>query len=513
MSLDVPTMAELRATALLYQLELSDADLESFQATMGQALKSYERLDELARSTPLCAPTRDGGRPPDPQENRLNGWVWRCSVKETDSGVLAGKRVAIKDNVCMAGLPMRNGCSLLEGYVPDFDATIVKRILASGGEIVGKASCEYLSFSGSSFTADSGPVLNPHDPSRTSGGSSSGSAALVAVNECDCAVGGDQGGSIRIPTSFCGVYGLKPTYGLVPYTGVFPIEMTLDHVGPIGASVDDVARLLEAIAGPDAMDPRQHRSIAEPIRYSYGLDEPLTGLNIGIVAEGFGWEGVSEPDVDEAVEESAWHFERLGARVCRTSIPMHRDAIHIWQGIMTEGAFDTMIRGHAAGTNWKGFYPVSLMDAFARGRAGHADRLSDPVKFTVLLGQHLQSRCHGRYYAIAQNLSPLLIKAYDDALAEVDVLVMPTSPMKATLLPVGRESPASVIARVTEMGPNVYATDVTGHPSISIPCAMSNGLPVGMMLVGRQGADATLLRAARAYEESGRYKGNPQRDI
>src|SRR5881398_977364 len=186
---------------------------------------------------------------------------------------------------------MMNGSSVLEGYVPEFDATIVTRILDAGGEIVGKAVCEHLCFSGGSHTSDTGPVLNPHDPTRSAGGSSSGSAALVVTGECDMAIGGDQGGSIRIPSCWCGVYGLKPTYGLVPYTGVFPIELTLDHAGPIAGSVEDVALLLEAIAGD------------------------LSGLRIGVVEEGFGWEGLSEPDVDGAVREAASAFAALGASV------------------------------------------------------------------------------------------------------------------------------------------------------------------------------------------------------
>src|SRR2546427_889710 len=152
---------------------------------------------------------------------------------------------------------MMNGSAVLEGYVPDVDATLVTRILDAGGEIVGKAVCENLCFSGGSHPSDTGRVLTPHAPKRSAGGSWSGSAALVAVGECDMAIGGDQGGSIRIPSSFSGAVGLKPTYGLVPYPGVFPIELTLDHTGPIARTAADCARLLEAIAGPDGLDPRQ----------------------------------------------------------------------------------------------------------------------------------------------------------------------------------------------------------------------------------------------------------------
>src|SRR5207237_5220148 len=148
-----------------------------------------------------------------------------------------------KDNVCVAGIPMMNGSSILEGYVPEFDATIVTRILDAGGEIVGKSTCENLCFSGSSFTSDTGPVPNPHDPARSVGGSSTGSAVLLLLGECDMAIGGDQGGSIAHPCAWTGVYGLKPTYGLAPYTGIITIEQTLDHNGPIATTGSGVPRL------------------------------------------------------------------------------------------------------------------------------------------------------------------------------------------------------------------------------------------------------------------------------
>src|SRR5918911_2761076 len=175
-------------------------------------------------------------RPPTIEELRDNAWYWRCEIHGAPEGPLAGKTVAIKDNVCVAGVPMMNGSATLEGYVPEVDATVVTRILDAGGTILGKAVCEDLCFSGGSFTPHTGPVLNPRDPFRQAGGSSCGSAALVAAGDVDLATGGDQGGSIRIPSCWSGIVGHKPTHGLVPYTGVFPIELTLDHAGPMGGN-------------------------------------------------------------------------------------------------------------------------------------------------------------------------------------------------------------------------------------------------------------------------------------
>ncbi len=217
---------------------------------------------------PVKYPRTPGYRPTG-EENRLGAWYVKTTIEGAAEGKLKGKRVAIKDNVCIAGVPMMNGASTLEGYVPDIDATIVTRILDAGGTILGKSVCEYFCFSGGSHTSSSGPVHNPRRQGYSAGGSSSGSAALIAAGEVDLAIGGDQGGSIRIPAAYCGIYGMKPTHGLVPYTGVMPIELTIDHTGPMSATVADNALMLEVLAGPDGLDPRQHGVEAE--RYTEAL--------------------------------------------------------------------------------------------------------------------------------------------------------------------------------------------------------------------------------------------------
>ena len=195
---------------------------------------------------------------------------------------------ASRDNVCVAGVPMMNGASVLEGYVPEVDATVVSRILDAGGEIAGKTACEYLCFSGASHTNATGnPVHNPWKHGYTSGGSSSGSGAVVAAGDVEMAIGGDQGGSIRIPASMCGIVGLKPTHGLVPYTGVMPIELTIDHVGPMTDTVANNALLLEAIAGSDGLDPRQI-GVPEVPSYTDALGRGADGMTVGVVTEGFG---------------------------------------------------------------------------------------------------------------------------------------------------------------------------------------------------------------------------------
>lgn len=494
-----PGRAVLEDIAHRYRLDLSGADLESLQALMAGPLASFDRIDQLTAPIPENHYPRTPGHRPQPADNPLDAWYWRTEIRGADTGVLAGKTLAIKDNVCVAGVPMMNGTRVLEGYIPETDATVVTRILDAGGTILGKAVCESLCFSGGSHTNDTGPVRNPHDPSRSTGGSSSGSAALVAAGAVDMAIGGDQGGSIRMPAGWCGVYGLKPTWGTVPYSGAFPIEITLDHLGPIAGTAADVALLLQAIAGPDGQDPRQSAGL-EPADYTGALSGDASGLRIGIVAEGFGWEGASEPDVDDAVREAAARFADLGAEVDTVSVPWHRDGIHIWNGIAIEGATKLMVEGNAMGTNWKGRYDVSLLDAFARGRLTRANDLSETVKLVVLLGQYLQDRYHGRYYAKAQNLARELTAAYDAALGRFDLLVMPTLPMKATPIPPGDAPREEIVARALEMVGNTAPFDVSGHPAMNVPCAVSDGLPVGMMLIGRRDDDATVLRAADAFE-------------
>jgi amidase len=496
-----PTVDDLKRIARALRFELSAADLESYHQLLQPSVLAYTRLDQLEDPSPVIKYPRDGGRRPALEDNPLNAWYWRCEIRGAAEGLLKGKTVAIKDNVAVAGIPMMNGTALLEGFVADIDATVVTRILDAGGTILGKAVCESLCFSGGSHTSDNGPVKNPHDRSRSTGGSSSGSGALVASGAVDLAIGGDQGGSIRLPSSWCGTYGLKPTYGLVPYTGAFPIELTLDHLGPMARSAADCALMLEAIAGPDGLDPRQRAELA-PQHYSEMLSGDVRGVRLALVREGFGIPGHSESDVDDCVNAAARSFEKLGGRVSDVSIPWHRDGSALWSAIGCEGALSAMLEGSGFGTNWKGYYPVAMLDALAHGLAHHPNHLSGTTKMFLMLGGYMREQYHGRYYAKARNLARALTAGYDAALANADLLVMPTTPMKATLLPAPGCSLEEYIERASNMGANCGQFDVSGHPALNVPCGISEGLPVGMMLVGRLGEDATVLRAADAWQRN-----------
>ena len=494
-----PTVAQVRALADDLGFTLSDADAQSFLGLMGGSFAAYDAVAAMPDHVPAVRYPRTPGYRPEGAENRYNAWYVKTTVKGTQTGKLAGKTIVLKDNVCLAGVPMMNGASTLEGYVPDVDATIVTRMLDAGGTIVGKAHCEYFCFSGGSHTCAAGPVHNPRKPGYSAGGSSSGSAALVAAGEVDMAIGGDQGGSIRIPASYCGIYGMKPTHGLVPYTGIMPIELTLDHAGPMTATVADNALLLEVLAGADGLDPRQYAPRTAP--YTEALGRGVDGLRIGLVKEGFGHHN-SEKDVDASVRSAAAVFGKLGAKVGEVSVPMHAMGPAIWSPIALEGATELMMKGNGFGTNWRGLYVTSLIDAHSAWRH-RADELSDTLKLSMLLGHYFVKHHRGHFYAKAQNLSRKLRDAYDAALADCDVLVMPTLPLKATPLPPA-DAPREVsIQRAFEMISNTAPFDATGHPAMSVPCGQSDGLPIGLMLIGKHWEESTIYRAAHAFEQAG----------
>jgi amidase len=499
----LPTLAQLGEVADELGFTFTEGDLAAHHEALIPAFEAYNQLDRMPDELPPVTYPRLPGRRPPPEENRHGAWYVKTEIEGAASGKLRGKRVALKDNICLAGVPMMNGASTMQGYVPDLDATVVARILDAGGTIVGKTVCEYFCFSGGSHTSASGPVHNPHRIGHSAGGSSSGSAAVVALGEVPMALGGDQGGSIRIPASFCGIYGLKPTHGLVPYTGIMPIELTLDHTGPMTATVEDNALLLEVLAGPDGLDPRQYvGAVAKPYREALGKGG--AGLKIAVVEEGFG-HSQSMPQVDAIVRDAAERFRGLDATVDTVSIPMHLQGSAIWLPVAAEGATMQMMLGNGFGFNWQGLYVTSMLDFHSAWRT-RADELSDSLKNTMLLGHYMVTRYRGHYYAKAQNLVRRLRRAYDEVLARYDLLLMPTLPMVATPLPEANAPIAEILQRAFEMLANTAQFDCTHHPAMSLPCGLVDGLPVGMMLVAKAFDEETIYRAAAAFEKGVDWK-------
>ncbi len=497
-----PTIEQLQKIVSSLHMSMSEREIGEYLDVLEGTMQAYDRVEQLPDYLPEVRYPRTPGSRPSASENPLGAWYVKSEVKGAPYGPLAGKRIVLKDNVCLAGVPMMNGASTLEGYVPDVDATVVTRILDGGGTIVGKAHCEYFCLSGGSHTSAAGPVHNPYKIGYSAGGSSSGCAALVGAGEVEMAIGGDQGGSIRMPGSFSGCYGMKATHGLVPYTGVMPIEATIDHTGPMTTTVADNALLLEVIAGADGLDPRQYNVRVD--KYTAALGRGVAGLRIGVLTEGFR-HSVSEPDVDQKVRQAADRFRALGAIVEEVSIPMHLDGPAIWTPIALEGLQAQMMHGNGMGFNWEGLYTTSLLDAHANWRA-RANQLSRTLKISMLAGEYFIRTYRGHYYAKAQNLSRLLKKTYNDAFSRLDLLLMPTTPMKATPIP-AQDAPLSLYCqRAFEMLPNTCPFDVSGHPAMNVPCGLSAGLPVGMQLVAAPYNESTIYRAAHAFEQLGDWR-------
>jgi amidase len=497
-----PTTEQLREVAADLGMTFTDEDLATHLEALGPSIGAYNLVDHMTDELPVVKYPRTPGYRPRGEENKYGAWYVKTKVEGAPSGKLKGKTVVMKDNICLAGVPMMNGASTLEGYVPDVDATVVTRVLDAGGTILGKAVCEYFCFSGGSHTSSSGPVHNPHKMGYSAGGSSSGSATLVSLGEADMALGGDQGGSIRMPAAYSGVYGMKPTHGLVPYTGIMPIELTIDHTGPMTATVEDNALLLEVLAGPDGLDPRQYGGPA--MEYRAALGRGAAGLRIGVVKEGFG-HPQSEAKVDALVKAAAEKFKSLGATVESVSIPMHLAGPAIWLPVAAEGATVQMMQGNGFGFNWQGLYVTSMLDYHSAWKT-RADELSDTLKSTMLLGHYMVKHYRGHYYAKAQNLVRRLRAAYDSALASYDLLLMPTVPLTATKLPEENAPIPEILARAFEMLPNTAPFDCTHHPAMSLPCGFADGLPVGVQLIGKLYDETTIYRAAAAFEAAQDWK-------
>ena len=502
MPVSVPTPDQMKAIAAEMGLALTDADIDSFITLMKPSIEGYNVVDSLPNNLPPVTYPRTPGHRPGPEENKHNAWYYKSTVQGAPAGKLKGKTIVLKDNVMLAGVPMMNGASTLEGYMPEVDATIVTRILDAGGTILGKAHCEYFCLSGGSHTNATGAVHNPHKRDYSAGGSSSGSAVLVALGEADMAIGGDQGGSIRMPSSFCGTYGMKATHGLVPYTGIMPIEIYIDHTGPITANVKDNALLLEVIAGADGYDPRQYAPVLHP--YTQSLGKGVDGLRIAVVQEGFGHPN-SERDVDEKVKKAADLLGKLGAKITEVSIPWHHLAGALWLPIGVEGLTQTMMWGDGYGLSRPDLYVTSLMD-FHRGWRQRANELSETTKLFTLLGTYIHKNHGSRYYGKAMNITRKLIEAYDAVLAQHDLLLMPTTPMKAQPMPKPGAAREETVERALEMISNTAPFDISHHPAMAVPCGMSHGLPVSMMLIGKHWDEPTIYRAAAAFEGAGDWK-------
>ena len=504
-----PDASEIMEYSAFLGLGLSATEARTMEASARELIASLEAFLDLELEEqwpPVSYPRRDPGHRPTLQEDPLHLFIRRCHIEGADHGPLTGKMIGLKDHIAVAGVPMTMGSRFMEGYVPDFDATIVTRLLGAGATIVGKLATDAFSTAGAGLgiPGDYARPLNPHNPDHLTGGSSSGSAAAVAAGLVDIAFGGDQGGSIRIPASWCGVLGLKATWGLIPHTGVVGIEVVNDYVGPMARTVADLANALECVAGRDGQDPRQADVQTSLPRYTQVLDTGVKGLRIGLLGEGFGMEG-AEPDVEAAVVEAVATLERAGATVEQVSVGIHRQVGLVQAAMRSEGwkrQYDSNLAISSPGT----YYPLSLMQAFGRFKRSHGHQLPLPMKSSLISGAYLDRYYHGLFYAKAQNMRPALVKAYADVFSKVDLLAMPTTPIKALPYrePKDEEEAAGTAlrSRMAPMSANTVPFNITGYPALNIPCGKSHGLPIGLQLVAPYFKEDVLLRAAYTYQHS-----------
>ncbi len=497
MTLRIPGKDDVRDLSNRLGLRISEDDIDVYADFLKGMVESYDRLDRMDAPGPDRPDRGRVGRAPTDAENPFGAWAWMGPVEPTGRGLLDGCMIGVKDAICVAGMPTRNGSPLLTGFVPDFDAPVVTRILAAGGTIKGKTACENLSFSGHSHTSVP-PVLNPKSRGHAAGGSSSGSAAAIAAGDIPMALGCDQGGSVRIPASWCGIVGLKPTHGLVPYTGAFALDATIDHCGPMGAKVEDVARLLSVIAGPDGLDGRQRDTPAAPVNYLDHLRTPRKPRKIGVVREGFG-RPESEAETDRVVRDALDRYRAAGVQIDEISIPEHRECLDVWTAIVVGGTSELMFKQNGLAGFGPGYADPAMLEAFAGWRA-HPTDISVTALPAFLMGSYMQERYHGRHYAKAQLLLARMRAAYDAALGDYDVLAMPTIPFRATAHPDQNATLHDRIALALPMVGNASPFNATGHPAISLPCGEVDALPVGLMLVGRHFGDADLLSAGAFIE-------------
>lgn len=501
MTLRRPSREDLTDISKRHYLRLTEAEVDDYFDIIKDVMDGYDELDQYPDPIREVTPAvRVPGSRPSREDDPLNGVVRYCSVQAVEpSGPLAGKRIGIKDTVCVAGIPTTCASRLLYDYVPDIDATIVRRILQAGGHITAMLNTCDFAFSGGGHTSTYGPGLNPTNPEHMAGGSSCGSAIAPATGLVDIAIGGDQGGSIRMPAAWSGIVGLKPTHGLVPYTGIVGFDQTIDHIGPMATTVEDCALMLQVIAGKDdtAIDPRQPSTIDVP-DYRAALEGGLRGLKIAVVREGFGTPEATA-EVDAAVRAAAEQLAGLGAEVREVSVPEHRWVVPIWNAIAIEGGVDSFYHGHAA-YQTKGYFNTRLMSAMSRAIVTNGGDFSATAKMGVVVAHYMRERYQGVFYGRAQNQARVLTAAYNKILAEADLVLMPTTPQTAHLMTESVEKDRKAyVAQALNMVRNTAAFDLTGHPSISVPVHGVSGLPIGLMLTGRHFEDATVLRAAHAY--------------
>ncbi|NJK30233.1 MAG: Asp-tRNA(Asn)/Glu-tRNA(Gln) amidotransferase subunit GatA [Acaryochloris sp. SU_5_25] len=408
-------------------------------------------------------------------------------------GLLAGIPIGIKDNLCTKGIATTCGSKILKNFIPPYESTVTQKLAAAGAVMVGKTNLDEFAMGGSTENSAFQVTGNPWDSSRVPGGSSGGSAAAVAASECMVALGSDTGGSIRQPAAFCGVVGLKPTYGLVSRFGLVAFASSLDQIGPFGRSVEDVALLLQEIAGHD---PQDSTSLNVKIPdYSQALIPDLKGKKVGVITETFG-EGL-DPGVEQAVRTAIEQLAELGAEIQEISCPRFRYGVPTYYVIAPSEASANLARYDGVKYGYRTADPEDLMSMYTQTRA---EGFGAEVKRRIMIGTYaLSAGYYDAYYLKAQKIRTLIKQDFERAFANVDVLVCPTAP--TTAFKAGEKTADPLSMYLLDL--MTIPVNLAGLPGLSLPCGFDHqGLPIGLQIIGNVLREDQVLQAAYAYEQA-----------
>lgn len=410
-------------------------------------------------------------------------------IKDGTGGPLAGVPFAVKDAICTRGIRSTGAAKILDNYVPPFDATVIKKIREQGGVLLGKNNCDTFGHGASNENSMYGPVKNPHDLTKVAGGSSGGSAAAVADHQCIYAIAEDTGGSIREPASFCGIVGLRPSYGRNSRYGIMPMASSLDVVGPMTKTVADMALVAREIAGHD---PKDATTVDTPVPdYVTELDKGLAGLTLGVPREYFSVDGLDD-EVRKIIEARIDELKTRGATLKEVSLPHTKYATAVYYILVPSEDSSNLARldGVRYGVRQPG---RDLLALYANSRR---EGFPEEVKRRILLGTYaLSAGYYDAYYKKAQQVRTLICRDFDEAFREVDALIAPTFPT----LPFGIGEKINDVLSMYLSDILLTPAAIAGVPSISVPAGFSaTGLPVGLQIIGPRLREDTVLQAAAA---------------
>ena len=421
-------------------------------------------------------------------DDRFHAFLATCRDAPFGNGPLSGVPVAIKDNISTMGIETTCASRILKGYIPPYDAHAVNLLKAAGAAVCGKTNMDEFGMGTTTENSAFGPTLNPRDPERVPGGSSGGSAAAIAAGLVPMALGTDTGGSIRCPAAFCGIVGLKPTYGRVSRYGLIAYANSLEQIGPMACTVSDVSKLYSVIAGPD---PRDSTSCDRPYRHTPSPD--IRGLKIGIPEEYFG-KGV-DPLVAVVVRKAIGTLEELGATAVSCTLPSMQYALAAYYVTCTSEASSNLARFDGVRYGPPADPKKSWHEAF---RDVRKRSFGKEVRRRIMLGTFaLSSGYYGKYYAKAQIARANVRADFLRVLADVDVIAGPTMPTVAFRLGEKSDPLAMYLSDILTVPANL-----AGIPAISLPCGTSGGMPVGLQIMGQHFADERVIDVAFAYEQA-----------